>query len=139
MHCKNSCKMRWFRRNSSDRTLDDDNGPQLLRLTSLNRRRSPSNSTAADNRTPPATARETPDHSAREFLRPSTTTLNGFSRGRLPVNRNGKLSLVHLSKKTKTFGWISINLRSSFIVCLNFFAFSSKHIILKPHRLVVDD
>lgn len=87
--------MRWFRRHSSDRTLDDD-APQLLRLTSFTRRATNANTPDDNNsheKLPAAPVAQPP---------PVTTgTIGGAfqrGRGRLPVNgRNGEShEIIHL-------------------------------------------
>ena len=71
--------MRWFRRNSSDRNLDDDDSPQLIRLTSLTRKPTDNNHEVAA----PVVSRAP--------LSAASPAANGFLRGRLPVaNRNGE-------------------------------------------------
>lgn len=97
-------RMRWFRRNSSDRTLED--GPQLLRLTSLTRRTADNDNNTAHN-APPVSQAQPPVQSTTSS---ASTIRNGgggggdntymFQRGRPPLSsssvRNGEFDFFIL-------------------------------------------
>lgn len=76
--------MRWFRRNSSDRTLED--GPQLIRLSTLGRPRTTDNSEGGGS----GGAQSTTVKEKFTSNTSSSGVAGDLQRGRLPEKRNGK-------------------------------------------------